>query len=147
MTGWYRSWPEPEPNYGPRVIDHLPRLYMHNHDYNTVKRDRAMSIEGSWPHENLCLLEWDMALDSHNRDRFVAAIHRYDTESVWCLGYWLNGDRWLAHGFGCIYLPWSVVKAWKATGPELWTDVTFFAWYGHENVHTCHDIQPQHLNS
>lgn len=139
-ANWYRSWPNPEPHYGPRVIDHLTRLYMHDHDYNTVI---------PWPNSDVFLLEWDMALDSHSRRLFEKAV-ALAPHQVFTAGYWLNGDRWLAHGFGCVYLPRQVVRHFRRDRNDilsLWTDVTFFNWYGHENVNVCHNIYPQHLNS
>lgn len=135
---WYRSWPERVPEHlqdRPRVIDNQPLLLMRNWDYYTCP----------FPDEDLCMLEWDIALDRFSRERFVAEALK-DREMVMTAPYRLSDGRMLYNGFGCVYLPRKVVTEFIKERPnELFSDSTFFRWYGTPKI--CPNVYPQHLNT
>jgi hypothetical protein len=145
MTGipWYRSWPESWRIDAAYVSDTMPKLLMHSYDYNTIT---------NWPNHDLILLEWDIAIDLHDRTVFeafanasrneisVAAyrlsnhewVHSYydDTNQLQRVNY---GRSFCDHfGLGIVYLPIEIVRAWKATKPDRWTDGTMSLWH-HQN--------------
>ena len=140
---WIRSWPQwwdspdgpPEHLVDrPYVIDTMERRYMSGWDYNTF----------DFPDEAFILVEWDIAIDRPGREAFekfaLQVPHRVATAP-----YHLGDGRKLDKGFGCVYLPMWVVSGFKQTNPELFSDSTFFKWYGRPRV--CSYVHPQHLNS
>lgn len=143
---WYRSWPKwwlthawPDHLHGrPCILDSeiLPRLHMENWDYNTCP----------FPDEDICMLEWDVALDRLEREMF-AEFAMDSPNAVAVAPYHLNDGRLLDRGFGCVYLPRWTTKQFQ--GSELFSDSTFFRWYEglHMPVRVATHIHPQHLNS
>lgn len=123
-----------------------------------------------WPSHvpGWCLLEWDIALDRASRDRFAeAAATRPDRVRVapymlYPVGrqvHRLNGRPITSgqpyadmFGFGCIYLPQTVLDAFAADPParaarEI-TDTVFSDWYrvrfGPADVDW--NVHPQHVH-
>jgi hypothetical protein len=158
---WYRSWPEEVPEDRAYVVDRIPRLVMRDCDYNFM----------AWPLDEtpgICLLEWDIALDRRERAIFAEqALDRPD--QVLVAPYWKSygGAMQLVHrknfgggptpvgspgtdlfGFGCIYMPTSVLNEYLATAPDRFTDTTFSLWYrkAHGKGRVTWDIHPQHLH-
>lgn len=153
---WYRSWPAPEEwaahdlDKVPHVVDQLPRLTMSAKNYQRVQ----------WPKDlpGFCMLEWDIALDSLSRRRFITkALERphevlvapylfHDTVVCWVGNDGshnsaddrpLRGgcehcgeDRTDSFGFGCIYFPQDVLREFLAQMDHTgMTDDTFGQWY------------------
>lgn len=169
MLTWYRSWPAAgEPTAGrARVEDSLPRLLMSGCDYATAQLPED--------EPGFCMLEWDVALDRTGRDLF-AALAEADPERVLVAPYPIfpvgstpvvvhkaaesmarvghrrpiePGQAW-AHsfGFGCIYLPQSVLAGWRSAGRQRMTDATFSDWHiaAHATVEVTWRVSPQHLH-
>lgn len=122
----------------PYVVDRLPRLLMQDFDYGTV----------AWPDHDLCMLEWDVALDGPSRNAFTQFAAE-EPNRVATGAYYLNEGRWLTTGMGCIYLPIVIVKEFLSTSPERWTDGMFLVWYLEQygEYRVCPQVYPQHLNS
>lgn len=156
---WYRSWPATVPEHRAYVHDHLPRLAMTGHDYSTA--DLPADEPG------FCMLEWDVALASEEREQFAAlaldqpsralvapyniypvagppaGAHRIGGRPV------APGTRWAeTFGLGCAYLPQAVLRAWQATGPRAFTDRRFSAWYHrtYGPAAVTWEVSPQHLH-
>ena len=108
---------------------------MRNWDYYTCP----------FPDENLCMLEWDIALDRQSKEKFVKQALT-EPDMVMTAMYHLSDGRTLYNGFGCVYLPRLIVKEFVKDHPnDLFSDATFFRWYGTPRV--CPGVYPQHLNS
>lgn len=166
---WYRSWPDQVPDGLAHVIDGLPRLVMRDKNYATLADYQP------WPQHDpgWCLLEWDIALASEERQRFEqhalsepgrvlvapyplypagkppAGVHRTKGRPI------SPGERWAeTFGFGCIYFPQAVLDRWWAEPPATYakrgyfTDTTFATWYrtryGLGEVDWS--VHPQHLH-
>lgn len=140
---WYRSWPnwwgtEPPEHLKarPYVWDTLPRIHMEGWNYKTA----------ILPSEDFVLVEWDIAIDGPNKRTFTKRALRQPTR-VHTIPYFLNDGR-LIDGFGCVYLPREqVVKFLNTVGHYLFSDTTFFDWYGRENIVSHNDLYVSHLNS
>lgn len=165
---WYRSWPETVPEGRAYVVDSLPRLVMRDQNYATLADYQP------WPDETpgWCLLEWDVALASEERRRFVEhalvqpdrvlvapyplypkgkppqLVHRVKGRPV------PDGQSW-AHtfGFGCVYFPKIVLDRWWSEMPpqvraqDRWNDTVFSTWYRrmYGPVEIDWSVHPQHL--
>lgn len=131
---WLRSWPRDVPPGRHYIQDSLPRLVMEGYDYTPLAGIA----------DDVCLLEWDVALDAVERERFAAhalarpervlvapyRLYGIESEPVWCHrrlledvdGWAPKHTRWVADGermcdyfsFGCIYLPHALVMAFLA---------------------------------
>jgi hypothetical protein len=174
---WYRSWPK-HPSAGPardhpHVYDHLPRILIDQYDYATAVTVAGTESSPRLPYDKpgFCLLEWDIALSSDERQRFAAkAMQRPD--SVLVAPYMLYGidgnpecaHRFIAHGdpigegwpvcetfgFGCIYLPSLVIGRFMqdAVTDLGMTDASFSRYVFHAYGPTTVDwsFHPQHLS-
>lgn len=170
---WYRSFPldgERRAIGRAHVVDSLPRLVMRDCDYSTVKGGLPVDEPG------FCMLEWDVALGRRERDLF-AEMALTDPDRVMVAPYDIFPEGQpptLVHrhaadirkpghrvpvafsmtechsfGFGCIYLPRSVVVAWQKDKPSaFFNDARFSDWhiarYGTARV--IWDVHPQHLH-
>lgn len=168
---WWRSWPHPDEQRArgrAHVIDDLPRLIMRDGDYSTV--------EGGLPdvEPGFCMLEWDVALGARGRAAFEALalaepgrvlVAPYDIypegSGPTCvhkvcpdpakpgIRHPIEPGDLRAHsfGFGCIYLPASVLRAWSGRG-RVMRDSTFSDWHiaHHGTARVVWDVHPQHLH-
>ncbi len=168
---WWRSWPHPdEPRARGRahVADSLPRLIMRDGDYSTV--------EGGLPdvEPGFCMLEWDVALGARGRARFEE-VALADPDGILVAPYDIYPEgqpptcvhkaalneakpglrtpivegleRTHSFGFGCIYLPASVLRAWGGRG-RVMRDSTFSDWHIAQGLRArvTWDVHPQHLH-
>ncbi len=126
---------------------------MKDYDYLTVD---------AWPEHDLCLLEWDVAIDPFDMVRF-ARYAQDASQRIIVAPYRIGHGRWVHQdesnrrttrvvdrihsvpdyapscdrfGMGCIYLPWAIVREWLSTKPDRWTDGTFSEWYYHTHGRT-----------
>lgn len=127
----------------------------------------------TWPTDQpgICLLEWDVALDLHDREVFVQEALN-EPNKILVAPYWKSygGALRLIHrqypsmepvemeapttdlfGFGCVYLPNQMVQeflAQKAYRNSGFTDTTFSIWhrrhYGPARL--TWGVHPQHLH-
>ncbi len=172
---WYRSWPETIPEGRAHVVDGLPRLLMRDCDYATLPDYQPWPIEAP----GFFLLEWDMALDRVGRDRFaghalaeparvmvapyVKPLPQWDAGTVATVAKQVHRvqGRPVADGtpecetfgFGCIYLPQSVLTAWLASErfnalKGVFTDIGFSSWHRDFRGGCPIDwtVHPQHLH-
>ena len=135
---------------------------MSNCDYSTVE---------SWPDDEpgFCMLEWDVALDIQDRNRFVALAEQ-QPDKVLVAPYIKSyggairqihshmgfipigeGDTQAANfGLGCVYLPQKFLRAFLAGRDrrEAFTDTTLSAWHWrfHGPATVTWDVHPQHLH-
>lgn len=159
----FRSVPDVIPANRSYVISpDIPEYQISNHNYSGFFAYLVSS------ETDAILLEWDIAIDRPNLDRFTfycneepdiihvapyqvlsgnvpAWVH---TRHNW---HWVDTDEpYCAHfGFGCIYLPWPRIAGWKPNpiDPRL-TDTNFSTWYyGVYGLTPIHwDINVVHLN-
>lgn len=165
---WYRSFPELVPEGRAFVVDSLPRLTMRSCDYNTLADFQP------WPrHEpGWFMLEWDIALDVVDRQRFAEHALR-EPDRIMVAPYWLVKPKFRnvpiqchrmrgrfvddgegkcdQFGFGAIYWPQPVLDDWFANKPAhvaKWDDTLFSDWYrtryGPTRIDTT--VHPQHLH-
>lgn len=141
---------------------------MRDQNYTTVPEYQP------WPRHDpgWCLLEWDIALDRHGRDRFAAgALEHPDRVRVApYLLYPPEGPRQVHRlhgtpladgqphadmfGFGCIYLPQTVLDAFWSDPPRrltrtgVLTDTVFSDWHRSRfgPVDVDWNVHPQHLH-
>lgn len=126
---WVRSFPSVVPPGRSYVVDMLPRLTMTNYDYTPLA-----SLD-----DDICLLEWDIALSETDRKIFelqthaepgrvrvapyllsvpgpLHYAHRRLVSPI--LAYGKLSERWINQadafceyfGFGCIYLPRDLIR-------------------------------------
>ena len=130
---WLRSWPANPPAGRAHVVDDMERLVIDNYDYTPLG-----SID-----DDVCLLEWDMALSPGDMQSF--ALHAIESRNsvqvapyplyhvapfrsmgggVWAhRRVWRHSETWVETGtpdcdyaaFGCIYLPRDAVRAFLAS--------------------------------
>ena len=131
---WMRSWPAAIPPNRAYVVDELPRLVIDNYDYTPLG-----DID-----DDVCVLEWDMALAEDERAKFdehvtyspgFVAVAPYKLYHVQDTAYstrpvmahrvitdFGRGWDWIRYydqfcdyfGFGMIYLPRDVVREFLA---------------------------------
>ncbi len=177
---WYRSWPSPgdwaENDLDTRdyVVDHLPRILIAGHNYKTVSDYRSLGTENGWPDDvpGFCMLEWDIALDSHGRRSFAAqallepheilvAPYRWQASWIHFVGNDGRGPteesrpvnvtdkRTDSFGLGCIYIPSGVLRKFLPAMDRLgFTDYTFGQWYYglYGSARLTWDVHPQHVH-
>jgi hypothetical protein len=149
------------------VIDDLPRALIDNYEHRPL---RELDLNG------IFLLEWDLAILPEDAVRFeqiclqepqrvrVAPYRTYTARFNRVFAHW-HGDGikrldWIDHGasscdgfgFGCIYLPMALLRAW---GPveDCWekrlTDWSFSVWHirqGLGPVPVEWSVRPVHLH-
>ena len=129
---WVRSWPVgPLPPHRAHVVDDLPRVYIENYDYTSLG---ALD-------DDICLIEWDMALALNEAKVFEKYVTRLgspvvapyklyhvDVQPQWAhrvcentlageaVTRWLfDGEEWCDYfGFGLVYLPRDLIRAFLA---------------------------------
>jgi hypothetical protein len=161
---WVRSWPATIPAGRAHVVDEMPRLVIADYDYRPLA-----SVQ-----DDVCLLEWDVALDPADARRFERTAGQ-EPDRVLVAPYRLHlpGEPWAwAHrrvlcdgrhgwvhsgeptcdyfGFGCIYLPWSLVSRFlRERAGEPLNDETFSKWHREaiaRPVAIDWSIRPVHLH-
>jgi hypothetical protein len=173
LPAWYRSWPSDGdiaelggPSSRNHVIDNLPRLIMAGHNYKTVGEYQT------WPDENFCMLEWDVALDKRGRELF-SALSLSEPRRVLVAPYWWH-ESWIHYvgndgrgpteesrpvlpsdtecdsfGLGCIYIPRAILTEFLAQMDRFgFTDYTFGKWYRgkYGPARLTWDVHPQHVH-
>lgn len=149
------------------MVDSLPRLVMSGYDYSTVELPRD--------EPGFCMLEWDIALGSDQREVFAAhaleqpgrvlvapypifpvgrsavLVHKAASDES-RMAHRVpvpEGQGW-AHsfGFGCIYLPQCVLERWRAERRPPMTDTRFSDWHiaRYGRVTVDWAVRPQHLH-
>jgi hypothetical protein len=133
---------------------------MRDYDYST------MQLPDDQP--GFCMLEWDVALASEQRERF-AAIALQQPDRVLVAPYMIYpvagppagvhriGGHPIPHGcpdadtfgLGCVYLPQAVLERWRAQmSAERFTDRAFSTWYTatYGRAAVTWQVSPQHLH-
>lgn len=177
---WVRSFPASIPAGRAYVVDALERVTLTDFDYAPLA---ALD-------DDLILIEWDMALSREDMARFQCAAERKSEQVTVapyllytvaqnpvfahrCIGpsgreRWVNDLDWFCDyfGFGLIYFPRSVVRAFldapapaRGRSPFLapeagysdtrFTDQTFSVWHRHQlgrRTLIQWDVRPVHLH-
>jgi hypothetical protein len=162
-----RSWPAVVPANTKRahVVDPIPRLYLDDYDLSPMAE----------VDDDIVLLEWDIAVDrtalemfvaraSDGPDKVIVAPYRlYETtvrshrlkKPVWCHrrsdgSHVDTGEKWCSYfGFGLIYFPREVVKAFRADWQGHFSDGSFSGWHRNnvsEHVEIVWDAPAAHLH-
>lgn len=162
-----RSWPAVVPANTTRahVVDPIPRLYLNDYDLSPMAE----------VDDDIVLLEWDIAVDRTALEVFVARAraqpdevlvapyrlfettvrsHRLK-EPVWCHRradgtHVATGEPTCSYfGFGLIYFPREVVKAFRAAWSGHFSDGSFSGWHKNnvsDRVEIVWDAPATHLH-
>lgn len=144
---WIQSRPtDDSPDYKKRsyVVDqHMESVVIYDYDYRPVLEQMD---------EDTVIIEWDIAISSEARKEFedlcaswprcvqVAPYRIYPTSSGHSSPLWVHrneidrpirdGDDYCRYfGFGCVYLPISIVKMYLAEIDGPCTDHSFSIWH------------------
>lgn len=161
-----RSWPDRTPPAGRNyVVDGIPRLVLSDYDNSPLA-----DID-----DDVILLEWDIAVGIEDLDRFVEAarddpsrvivapyrlyvttVRQADLKKpVWCHrrkdGTHVDtGEPTCAlFGFGMIYFPRELVRAYRAEFTGHFSDGSFAGWHRRavtDEVPILWDVRPVHLH-
>lgn len=177
---WVRSWPSPSewaekvPKDAQYVVDNLPKLVMAGQNYKTVSEINSLGTGNGWPETvpGFCMLEYDVALDSHGQSAFAALAlvepHQVLVAPYRWHGSWIHfvgndgrgptpesrpvhqTDEYVdSFGLGCIYIPRLILCEFLAQMNHLgFTDMTFGLWYRQKYgpARVTWAVHPQHVH-
>jgi hypothetical protein len=160
-----RSWPAVVPPGRAYVQDTIERLILRDYDYAPLAE----------VDDDVLLVEWDIAVDGHDlalfaaharqtADRVLVAPYRLYVTTVrsvplrapvWCHrrtdgSHVDTGEPFCSYfGFGLIYLPRTVVTAFRAEWSGHFSDGSFGGWHRRrvtDQVPIDWDVRPAHLH-